>query len=131
MVAVAAEAGRARVEPANRVRTWNLPSRPCVPRGSCNLKEQLGLVNSYEPFDATWMARRASSTSEIDARFIFSTRHTPNRLPPPRPPLNRLSPPCSPTSAIRLTPGTIHFSGELHSTPNTHKIDHGHPATLI
>ena len=28
MVAVAAEAGRARVEPANRVRTRNLPSRP-------------------------------------------------------------------------------------------------------
>ena len=28
MVAVAAEAGRACVEPANRVRTRNLPSRP-------------------------------------------------------------------------------------------------------
>ena len=28
MVAVVAEAGRARVEPANRVRTRNLPSRP-------------------------------------------------------------------------------------------------------
>ena len=28
MVAVAAEAGRARAEPANRVRTQNLPSRP-------------------------------------------------------------------------------------------------------
>ena len=27
-VAVATEADRARVEPTNRVRTWNLPSRP-------------------------------------------------------------------------------------------------------
>ena len=27
----------------------------------CNLKEQFGSVDSCEPFDATWMARRASS----------------------------------------------------------------------
>ena len=132
-VAVVGEAGRARAGPASRVRVWDLPSRPSMPRGSCNLKEQFGSVDSCESFDATWMARRASSTSEIDARFIFSARHMPNRLPPPpRPPLNRLPPPCSPTPAIRLTPGTIHFfSGGLHSTPNTHKIDHGHPAVFF
>ena len=64
----------------------------------CNLKEHFGSVNSCELLDATWMARRASSTFEIDALFIFSARHTPNRLPPPpRPPPNRLPPPRSPT----------------------------------
>ena len=31
----------------------------------CILKEQFGSVDSCEPFDATWMARRSSSTSFV------------------------------------------------------------------
>ena len=39
------------------------------------MKEQFGSVDSCEPLDATWMARRASSTSKNDALFIFSLKH--------------------------------------------------------
>ena len=38
MVAVAVEAGCTHAEPANWVRTWNLPSRPGMPHGSYNLR---------------------------------------------------------------------------------------------
>ena len=53
MMAVVAEAVRARAEPAKWVQTWNVPSRSSMTHGSGNLKEQFGPVDSCELLDAT------------------------------------------------------------------------------